>query len=137
MRYPVKIMSSEISTISGSAPVSVNSQRISDDQSGVGNSGRSTERRSRWQNTPGIRVSLQSLDQEAQINEYRRLRSDGRRKDQLSGVELENFNRTIEVESLNKGSVNPRTRIILDRFIQQMGGAEQSLSIGSYINTSV
>ena len=99
-------------------------------------------RKYRWKNTPGIRVSLQALDQEPQIDEYRRLRSDGRRNGSEKVTE-NNINRTIEADQFDKvnnrseRSVNPRSKIILDSFIQQMVGAEQSLSSGSYINTSV
>jgi|GEM_PF-4575248 len=136
-------MNSAISTSVASVAVTANSIQIlngqlpGDQPNSIDKVRHRTERRYRWQNTPGIRVSLQNPDQQPQINEYRRLRSDGRRKNPSSEIESEIFNRTIEARTLDKGSVNPRTKIILDRFIQQMGGAEQSLSIGSYINTSV
>ncbi len=97
------------------------------------------QRKLRWQNTPGIQVSLQN--HEPQLDEYRLLRSDGRRKDSTKvapeTVRAENTNRTIEAEQFDKRSVNPRSKIILDNFIQQMGGAEQLLTRGSYINTSI
>ena len=154
-------MDSNIVTISVSGPIPTNRSKISFGESqgearvssgslgystSVDEAERSTQRKSHWQNMPGIQVTLQSKDQSPQLDEYRQLRSDGRRKDStkiapdLTGTE--NINRTIEVEQLEEGStnprsVNPRTKIILDNFIQQMGGAEQYLSSGSYISTSV
>ena len=147
-------MDSAISTISSS--VSENRSRISNevrvsygtsDVSGAADQPESSaQRKPRWQHTAGIQVSLQSLDQEPQLDEYRQLRSDGRRKESTKVApevaETGNVHRTIEAEQLEEGSansrsVNPRTKTILDNFIQQMGGTEQSLSSGNYINTSV
>lgn len=150
MRYPVKSMSTLLSTdivsanslrLSSGVKGSYGTSNVSDDIVDYGE--RSTERRPRWKNTPGIQVSLQSLEQEPQIDEYRRLQFDGRRKEFTRVTELKNINQTVDVEQFDEGntrserSVNPRTNIILDSFIQQMGGAEQSLSSGSTINTSV
>ncbi len=98
-------------------------------------------RRSRWENTPGIRVSLQSLEQQPEVNDYQQLRSDGRRKEStMEAAPIEHTGRVIEGEQIDKEhsrSVNPGSRVILDSFIQQMGGAEQSVSSGSYINTTI
>ena len=112
--------------------------------SGIVDNGRSsTERKLRWKNTPGIRVSLQSQVQEPQIDEYRRLQFDGRRQESTRVTEHKNINQTIEMEKFEDKntrtdrSVNPRTKNLLDSFIQQMGGAEQSLSSGSHVNISV
>jgi hypothetical protein len=144
MRYPVKSMDNAISTISASVNRSRISKEVhvshgtSDASDSTDRADRSTQRKSRWQNTPGIRVSLQSLDQQPQLDEYQQLRFDGRRKDSTKVAGAENINRTIEADQFNKKrSVSPRSKIILDSFIQQMGGAEQSLSSGSTINTSV
>lgn len=99
------------------------------------------ERRTRWKNTPGIRVSLQSLEQQPDLNAYQQLGSNGRRKEStMDAAPIEHTARIFEAERVdneNVRSVNPRSRLVLDSFIQQMGGAEQSLSSGSYINTSV
>lgn len=98
-------------------------------------------RRSRWENTPGIRVSLQSLEQQPEVNDYQQLRSDGRRKEStMEAAPIDHTERIIEAEQTDKEnsrSVNPRSRVILDSFIQQMGGAEQSVSSGNYINTTI
>ncbi len=100
------------------------------------------QRRSRWQNTPGIRVSLQSLDTEPQIEEYRSLKFDGRRKASTKIVP----EMIINPDKFNKGqfaegsfrTVNPRSKMVLDDFIQQMGGAAQPADQnGSLVNTSV
>ncbi len=155
MRYSVRNMDHALSTTSVTARVSGNPLQIPNgvnvSHGASGNSSVSdeatkpadgrTRRKSSWKNTPGIRVSLQSKEQQPQLEEYRQLRSDGRRKDSTKVAESENIKQTIEAESLEKRSVTPRAKIILDSFIQQMGGGEQSLSMptssGSYINTSV
>ena len=145
MRYSVKSMDSVIPTISASASgaVSVRSLQIENEaptsHATSGNASITGEAQGtfRWQNSPGIRVSLQSQDLEPQIDEYRRLRSDGCRKDSTMTAEPENIHRIIEAEQFAERSVNPRTKVILDNFIQQMGGIEQPMSSGSHINTSV
>lgn len=97
-----------------------------------------TRRKTRQQNGPGIRVTLHSLSKEPQIEEYRGLKFDGRRKGSSKAVENESV---IQMEQFDQGtrSVNPRSKIVLDSFIQQMGGAEffPTPSTGINVNTSV
>ena len=97
------------------------------------------ERKPRQQNTAGIQVFLQN-SHEPKIEEYRKLRTNGRRQDSTKINEQDRIiagQRSVLDNIQTTRSVNPRSKIILDNFIQKMVGAEQSFSTGNYINTSV
>ncbi|GEM_PF-4738559 len=99
------------------------------------------KRKPHWNHTPGIRVSLQSQRTEPRIEEYLNLRTGGKRKESREKAgQRPSQPVTLDTGSIHKEtvpSVKPGSKVVLDAFIKVMGGAEQSMSRGSFVNTAV
>lgn len=98
----------------------------------------SSARRRRWENTPGIRVTLNSLDQDEQVDHYQRLNYQGRRLTSSSEVES-------VIESHLHAQLSGQTpltrqvnRYALEHVIKQMSGElPSSNSPGQLLNERV
>lgn len=141
-------MTTQLMMISTAAPHAIStdvkaseaSVRISEENQ----AGQQNDRKSRWQNAPGIRVSLQSQILAPGIEEYRQLKSDGRRKiNTTRNKPDQTLNKIVAPDSFRicdqprKNVARPGSSSVLESFIRQMGAAGQSQLCGSHIDVTV
>lgn len=140
MTTPLAMVSTVTHTISADVKASETPSRISEaNQTELRN-----DRKSRWQNAPGIRVSLQSHLPSPELDEYRRLSPDGRRKIKTTQNKPDQtLIKTVATDSFSirdqarKNVARPGSSSVLESFIRQMGATGQSQFCGSHIDVTV
>ncbi len=93
-------------------------------------------KRNRWENTPGIRVTLQSLEQDPVLQAYESLHYSGRRV--VKNEQPTSISASPEESAVaTNGSSRKVNRLALETLIKQMSGELQNPDRGALLNERV